>query len=574
MKLNSLFLFDNRGRGVPGLFMAFLLLCSPLPLVGSTESGQLRELTQSRIEELRGVGRLTIGDTEIASVALLPLFYEQRDFQPAWVGHRANAEKLVQLIEKSRDEGLNPADYHGFQIRQMLNELAVQQGPSNANLVDLDIILTDSLIRYAYHRRFGKVNPEGLDPHWNFGRSIAGIDPVENLRAAMEAGSIVAYLDQFAPQLPFYNRLKRALRKYRAIEQDGGWPIVPAGKSLKPGISDPRVKMVRERLLISGDLEPTAVENPTLFDDEIVNGVRRFQHRHGLEPDGVVGRQTLAAMNVPVGDRIDQIRVNLERGRWVAQDVPEEFIIVDIAGFRASLMRDGEVVWDERVQVGKPFRKTPVFRSNMSYLEMNPTWTVPPTILEEDILPKVKQDLLYLAEKNMRVLDYEGRDVDPVTLDWNAYNGRNFPYLLRQGPGPTNALGRIKFMFPNDHLVYLHDTPSKSLFERNQRAFSSGCIRIENPYRLAELLLRDEQKWGREEILEVIDSGDTRRVNLPQSVPVLLLYWTVAVDDDRVMFKPDLYERDGRVLEGLNGEFLFRLPKDAPEWIKSASSKS
>ena len=394
-----------------------------------------------------------------------------------------------------------------------------------------------------------------------------------SLEAAIEAESIEAHLERFAPQLPFYSGLKKALAKYRAIALNGGWPTVPSGESLKPGMVDPRVVTLRERLTASGDMQSTGAAEPALFDGEVAEGVARFQWRHGLEADGIVGRRTLAAMNVSVDERIDQIRVNLERGRWVAQDIPDEFIVVDIAGFRARLVRDGVTVWDERVQVGKPFRKTPVFRSKMSYLEMNPTWTVPPTILDKDILPKLRQDLAYLADKNMRVLDYEGNEVDPTTLDWAAYNGRNFPYLLRQGPGPENALGRIKFMFPNEHLVYLHDTPSKSLFERNQRAFSSGCIRIENPFRLAELLLGDERRWGQDEILEVIESGETRRVNLPHKVPVLLLYWTVAVDqEDRVLFKPDLYERDGRVLEALNGDFIFSPPKDAEKWIKAAAA--
>jgi len=267
----------------------------------------------------------------------------------------------------------------------------------------------------------------------------------------------------------------------------------------------------------------------------------------------VVGKGTLAALNVPVEGRIDQIRVNLERARWVLHDLPEEFVLVDIAGFNVRYIRNGRIIWDARAVVGRPFRKTPVFKSRITYLEMNPTWTVPPTILRKDVLPAIKQDIGYLQEQNMRVIDYDRNVIDPATIDWQRYSGRDFPYLIRQDPGPRNALGRIKFMFPNEHLVYLHDTPSKSLFERTERAFSSGCIRIEHPFRFAELLLDDPAHWNRDAVIKAIESGETREVSLPRPVTVILLYWTVASEaNGDVTFKQDIYERDAAVLAGLN----------------------
>jgi len=259
--------------------------------------------------------------------------------------------------------------------------------------------------------------------------------------------------------------------------------------------------------------------------------------------------------------RIDQIKVNLERARWVLHDLPEDVVITDIAGFEVSYRRGGEIIWSTRAQVGKPYRRTPVFRDRIRYLEVNPTWTVPPTILRNDILPKLASAPDYLQQRDMQVLTHDGRPVDPSTIDWKKYPEQRFPYLLRQNPGPGNALGRIKFMFPNSHAVYLHDTPSRNLFERDQRAFSSGCIRVQRPFELAELLLDDPQ-WTRARIEEVVASRQTTRINLPDPVEVILMYWTVnTTDDGGLVFKPDVYDRDPAVLAGLNEPFSFR---DAP----------
>ena len=257
--------------------------------------------------------------------------------------------------------------------------------------------------------------------------------------------------------------------------------------------------------------------------------------------------------------RIDQIRVNLERARWVFHAVQRKFVLVDIAGFEVEIREEGGLIWTCRAQVGKPYRETPVFRSDIKYLVFCPTWTIPPGILEKDTLPAVKRDPDYLTKRNINAIDRNGNVVDQATIDWSKYSAGDLPYTLRQEPGPNNALGQIKFIFPNPHFVYLHDTPSKSLFDSTDRAFSSGCIRVEKPFELAELLLNDPEKWNREEIKKAIESGKTRTVFLPEPIPVLLLYWTVEVSPDgAVYFKKDLYGRDEDVLEGLNGEFTFR----------------
>ena len=256
-------------------------------------------------------------------------------------------------------------------------------------------------------------------------------------------------------------------------------------------------------------------------------------------------------MNVPVAQRIGQIRVNLERAR-VLRDIPATAVVVDIAGFEVSLWRDGHRLLRSRAQVGRPYRSTPVFSDSITYIEFNPTWTVPPTIFSEDVLPAIKRDPGYLARNNMRVLTMGGEEVDPGTVNWALYPQQGFPYMIRQMPGPQNALGQLKIMFPNEHLVYLHDTPNRGLFRRSERTFSSGCIRVEQIEPLAVLLLDDPQQWGLAAVEATIDSRQTRRVSLRQPVPIYLVYWTVQVlDDGEVHFKHDPYDRDRLVLDVL-----------------------
>ncbi len=251
-----------------------------------------------------------------------------------------------------------------------------------------------------------------------------------------------------------------------------------------------------------------------MFDAPLEAAVRRFQSRHGLEADGVVGRATLAALNVGVANRVAQVRANLERLRWVARELKGDYLLVDIAGFTARLWRDDALVWSARVVIGLPFRTTPEFRARMKYLVLNPEWTVPPTILREDVLPKVIDDPAYLERHRMRVLDAAGRRIDPSAIEWSRYrtNPRAFPYQIVQAPGGDNPLGAIKFMFPNEHLVYLHDTPARALFERATRACSSGCIRVERPLELARLLLDDPVRWSDERLREAVASGRTQTV--------------------------------------------------------------
>jgi len=531
------------------------LLCFPALLTANEASAgdQIRRY----IELIQTGGDVAINGKTVASVRVLPALYERRNYAHIWT-RTDSVNQLFDLLDSIDQDGLNAADYHSAALKVLRAQIGQNATADPALAAEYDILLTDSLIRLGYHLLAGKVDPVELDNHWNMEYTIGDLDTTLELATAIEQGSVTGLVNHLRPQNPTYANLKAALARYRHIEQQGGWgEPVPPGPTLKPGMTDARVADLRKRLAATGDL-PSADLTSTLFDDSVEAGVKQFQRQHGLEADGLVGKATLAAMNVPVEARIDQIRVNLERARWVLHNLPDEYVLVDIAGFQVNYVRDDKVIWESRAQVGKPYRKTPVFRSEISYLDINPTWTVPPTILYQDIIPKLQKDPDYLNKKDMRVLQHNGKAVDASTIDWSKYSSGRFPYMIRQNPGLKNALGRIKFMFPNKYAVYLHDTPSKSLFGKTERAFSSGCIRVENPYDFAELLLKSDQ-WNKDRILEVVDSKKTTSVPLPGPVTVILLYWTVNADaDGHVVFKKDIYNRDGLILAGLKRPFRFR----------------
>jgi Uncharacterized protein conserved in bacteria len=361
------------------------------------------------------------------------------------------------------------------------------------------------------------------------------------------------------PTQDLYVGLKRELARYRAAAASARWPTIAAGQALTAGMSDARVPVLRARLIASGDLAAADASDSLTYDSALESAVKVFQQRMGLQDDGVAGSGTIAELNVPLADRIRQLRVNLDRGRVLLRDLPDEFVVVNIAGFTAHMVRAGKFVWSGRVQVGKPYRRTPIFRSQLGYVVFNPTWTVPPGIIEKDILPAAKRDPGSITRKGLKVLDANGRELDPGSIDWSRFKSGHIPYTLRQDPGPSNALGRVKLMFPNPYFVYLHDTPSQALFERAERSFSSGCVRVERALELTQLVLNDQERWNDESIARVLASGESRNVTLRKSIPVLLTYWTAWVDPQgRTQFRRDIYGQDDKWAQALEAEFKLR----------------
>jgi murein L,D-transpeptidase YcbB/YkuD len=540
-------------RTIRKIFLV-MSLAVMVPATGISAESPVGRAIEARIDQFWTTGELQIGNASIASRDMLPDLYERNRFEPLWQNPQ-NVSDLINDISTIASEGLSPEDYH-FSELLAIKLLLEKSRPKNVGLqADYDILLTDSLIRLCYHLLWGKVDPDGMHPHWNMGRQVnPDKDPVGALERRLRTGTLAEGLKNIRPRYPRYHQLKNALAQYRTIQETGGWQPIPEGPTLKPGTIDERVVFLRRRLAATED-SVSKWSASTYYDETLVPAVKRFQRRHNLEPDGKVGKKTLAALNIPVGAKIDQLRVNLERARWVFHKLPPDYLWVDIAGFKIHHYIDEQAVWSSRIMVGKPYRHTPVFKSKIKYIVFNPTWTVPPTILKEDILPKLKQGPDYLYEKKIRVIARDGSIVDPASVDWSAYR-TTVPFTLQQAPGPLNALGRVKFILPNRYFIFMHDTPSRHLFEKEDRAFSSGCIRVEKYAELAQMLLNDQIDWSPEKIQELIDAEQTRRVNLTRNMPVILVYCTVAVDENgKVIFKEDVYNRDPAVLKGLNEPF-------------------
>jgi murein L,D-transpeptidase YcbB/YkuD len=531
---------------------ASLALAQPAP----ADDDSLAPAIAAELDAWTTATEPTVHGARIALPERLQEFYTRRGFHAAW-SNAGNAEQLRRALAESSEEGLDPKDYH----LPLLDDLAGQIARSAASDVvraQYDVLLTEALLRLAYHLSFGKVDPQTFDAQWNYGRTLASVDVARKVEEALAAQDIYQRVGALIPTHSLYTGLKRELARYRSAAETPSAAIAAAPK-LQPGDSDARIPVLRAKLIASGDLDQAAASEALDYDAALETAVRSFQARMGLASDGVVGADTIAELNVPLTERITQLRVNLDRGRVLLQDLPDEFVIVNIAGFTVYYVRGQQIVWQGRAQVGKPYRRTPIFRSAISYLVLNPTWTVPPGIIEHDILPAAQHDPASITRRGLRVLDAQGQEVDPASIDWSRYSSGNIPYTLRQDPGPSNALGRVKLMFPNPYQVYVHDTPSQALFDRSDRAFSSGCVRVERALELTELVLDDPEHWNAASIASAIEQGVLRNIRLKKKVPVLLAYWTAWVDPQgRLNFRRDLYGQDAKWAQALAARFAVR----------------
>lgn len=477
----------------------------------------------------------------------LKIFYQQRDFLPVWHSSSTHAStsqafEVREAIRQSGTHGFEPANYHFPDL------ISLWSSTQPEDRVLLDILLTDALFRYARHLYEGQTRPHSVDKNWHIEGNT--LDVPGFLQEALESGDFAGRLAGLAPRHLGYRRLAVALDNYRKLALLGGWGAVDKGPTLRPGDTGRRVELLRSRLWKEGHLLGLG-NNPDYFDAELEAAVRRFQRLHTLEEDGLVGRKTLAALNVPVDARIAQIQLNLERWRWLPRELDQRYLLVNMAGFELKAYENGEPSLGMRVIIGKPFRSTPAFSGKLTHVVLNPYWNVPQRIADEDLIPAQIRDGNYLAKRGIRVLESwepNAVELDPNQLNWETFVGRPFPYRLRQDPGPINSLGRIKFMLPNPFSIYLHDTPERQLFQRTVRTFSSGCIRVEDPEGLAEFLFAGSEGWQRQRLRALIESGDTRTQYLPRSVTVYLVYLTAWVDNvGQLRFSDDIYARDGQL---------------------------
>lgn len=543
--------------------ISFLLFCYSAPAQQLPEQDHTAFEIRNLFESHGGVENWQVGIHRTFHFRQGLDFYTERGFREAWIHGRrlsCTAYELRYEIQQSKFDGLNPQDYHLTAINTYFDAMEkVGRGlgePLNATeLATLDILLTDAFLELASHIYQGKVDPSHSVYGWEIQRKNPRKEVVTKLKVAIESGDVRNGLRSLYPDFPMYSRMRRSLMAlYQKDKQlPGGWQNLAVAKSIKPMESNAIVPKIRERLNFWENLKLSPEETPEVYDSALLKQVRVFQEKHGLNPDGVIGNATIRALNKSPADLIRQAAVNMERLRWLPDTVLSEVILVNIANYSMDYIKGRDTLLHSNAIVGKAYRKTPVFNAPMSYLVFSPTWTVPPTILRNDVLPAIKRDVGYLASKNMRLLTYNGQQVDPKSVDWSRITANNFPYMVRQDPGPNNSLGWVKFMFPNSHNVYIHDTPSRELFARDDRALSSGCIRIQKPLELARLLLADQPLWSDDRILSAMYSRKEQIVMLNRKIPVVLLYLTFWTDSRGTpMFRHDIYDRDEELFKALS----------------------
>ena len=506
------------------------------------------------VTDIRSGEPVEIEGEYVFSNTILPEFYENRDYMPAWDSWEALID-AVGTLERSYEDGLDPEDYHADVLAIIIDKIEhkLNEGELDYDwIAEFDILITDAILMYAYHLIKGKVDPESLNPNWNYAFRDISPDAPYKLEKYIESGTISRALNDLRPQIPVYQMQTDLLAEYRVISENGGWGIIEAGGAIKPGNEDERIPAIRQRLQITGDLSVDTNMQSIVYDENLEGDITLFQNRNALTPDGIIGKGTFETLNISVEKKIDILCVNMERNRWIAADLSNDYIIVNIAAFKAYYMKEHNIIFSTNVQVGKTYHKTPVFREQLRYIEFNPTWTVPVSIIRKSIIPKMQDDPGYLDSHHFELLDAAGNIIPNSSVDYDNLSTSNFHYMVRQKAGPWNALGEVKFIFPNKHSVYLHDTPSKSLFGRQERTFSHGCIRTQNPLDLAAILLEGSD-WTMEKIDATIESRKTTRAFPHRDIDVMLLYWTAGYyNGDGIGFFKDVYDRDTKLLEQLN----------------------
>ena len=481
----------------------------------------------------------------------LQAYYQTYGGELLWLGsNRASA--FVSRLKGAEADGLDPNDYPSKRLATLS-----AGGPSidKRGLAIIELYFSAAFLEYASDLKVGRFLPSKIDP--NFFIEGRALDQLSALKGLERADSIDHFFDKWQSPGRNYAALRIALAQHRAISAKGGWSAVPLGDPIRPGTTDPRVPAIRARLsLTEGGSQVTAAETQ-VYNNALVEAVKRFQASQGLDVDGVIGSTTIVAMNVPVQERINSIILAMERLRWMPEDLGQQYLIVNIAGFELRRINAGEVEERMAVVVGKPYHRTPVFSDRIRFLEFNPYWNVPPDIAIKEELPALRSNAASRAAQGFEAVRGD-QVVDVRSVDWAGVGAGRFPYQLRQRPGTNNALGRVKFMFPNPHNVYLHDSPAHSLFGRSVRAFSHGCIPLSRPLELAEQVLRvgGVKGWTKERIDDVVASTKTTVVNLREPLPVHITYLTAWVDDGVANFRQDIYGHDAKLLAALEGKSI------------------
>lgn len=480
-------------------------------------------------------------------------FYTQRGGEPAWVNHKQptpKATEAIKILHTATEHAFEPADYGEAEITKIYDDIQKLERDTpdiHQRLAEFDARLTAALIAMGRDVAMGRTSPKVLEARGKSRRPP--VDVAARLGAAID-GDLGSFIDHVRPQHPEYVALQKALADVRGQQAKGGWPQVTAAASLKPGDSKPAVVALRQRLMASGHLKggDPASTSP-VYDNDLVAAVKSFQELHAVKASGVVDAPTLAAMNVPIEKRIQQVAINLERWRWMPDDFGKHHFMVNVPYFHLLARQDDHTVMDIRVVVGKPGHETPLFSDEMESVVFSPYWNIPDSIAENETAPAMARDPAYLAKQNIEILRTSGGKTETISaseVNWdNASELRGLAF--RQRPGSSNALGFVKFLFPNEFNVYLHDTPADALFGRPTRAFSHGCMRVEEPEKLAEYVLKGYPEWTPETMQAAMHAGVERHVKLKEMIPVHVVYFTAWVDENHGLhFQPDIYGYDDK----------------------------
>lgn len=478
-------------------------------------------------------------------------FYARRSYQSAWFNKDGISNAAQNFHSQLKNYTYDFAD-SSFQNVELDNLIASAESDEKdflkrkAEVQRLELLLTTTFFNYAI-KAYGGITKNPLDLEWFIPRKKKNYQSLLDSLVSIDKGVKVR-----EPVNIYYIRLKEKLRAYRNIERKGGWPkVITSKKQLVVGDRDSSILTAKQNLFITGDF--SIRDTSMTFTDSLSNAVIRFQKRMGLKPNGKIDATTLKEMNQPVELRINQIMLNMERLRWVPEELEKDHLLINIPEYILHVFEGGKQVWQMNVVVGKTASQTTIFKGSLSQIVLNPYWNIPQSIIRNEILPQLKRGTGYLARNNMEVLS-GNKVINPSSIDWNAYT-KNVPYTIRQKPGDKNSLGKMKFLFPNSYNIYLHDTPSKGHFGDSKRAFSHGCIRLSDPKRLALYLLRNNSEWNEGKVTEVLTTDKETGIKVSPGIPVYIVYFTSWVDSTgQINFRNDLYGLDARLSAEIFGK--------------------
>ncbi len=463
---------------------------------------------------------------------VLKEFYLASDYKSVWQSKIDRATILEQL-SNSEEEGLNSANYNVNKLQKFEKKYAVLKDKERASY---DILLTHSFQKYISHLTNGRLNPRKLYANWDLKENQ--IDINVTIASLLKSDSLELKINQLKPNHLVYIRLKKALKVINAFPKDNFTRIDITNKIVLND-TNPSLVNIKKRLIYWKDMHPKDSLS-MIYDIETADAIKKFQFRHGLSADGVIGKGTVASLNFSKNQRKEQIITNLERWKWFPKEMGKEYLIINIPDYKLTLVKDKDTIRTHKVIVGREKRKTPILSSKLTNVVFNPTWTVPPTILKEDVIPAIEKNRNYLAQTNIKVYDQNGNIVS--ANNWSLSNAKSYRYV--QSPGTFNSLGMVKILFPNRFSVYLHDTNHRDYFTKSMRSLSSGCVRVDNPLALTEYLLDDETNWNLEKITETLQSEKTKQIKIKNEVNIHILYWTAWSEKNSLIFRDDIYNLD------------------------------